>query len=229
MTWIRREVIMLPTDDKTILCLEGNKLTLERCIAVGCQHKFQHLYILSDEKIEEGDWYYHPFLKRIVKASHVIDYREHRTKIIASTDESLRFNPNVPNFLLGNESLPQPSQEFIEAYVKAYNEGNSITEFMVEYEEYMTDGWVPTYNNPDNSNCESPAELDYKLKVKSDNTISIRKIKDSWSREEVTKFKNYVELILDYSRNTTSANVSHKMPAIMSKLKELLSKIEQNL
>ena len=40
-----------------------------------------------------------------------------------------------------------------------------IESVVLEYEQYMTDGWRPSYNNPDNSNFEQMAELDYRLKT----------------------------------------------------------------
>ena len=81
--------------------------------------------------------------------------------------------------------LPQPSKEFLEVYVKTYNEGRPITEVMVEYincnycygEGYMfADGKRP---------CPHCNDTNGKLKVKSDNTINIELIKDSWNRKEV--------------------------------------------
>lgn len=37
-----------------------------------------------------------------------------------------------------------------------------ITSIDVEYEEYITDGWIPTYNDPDNINGYPSAEIDYR-------------------------------------------------------------------
>ena len=57
--------------------------------------------------------------------------------------------------------------------------GNSIiaTE---DYHKYMQNS----------INCKGCSQAEIKLNVKSDNTISIRKIKDSWNREEVIKLLN---------------------------------------
>jgi hypothetical protein len=93
----------------------------------------QHLYILSDDEIKEGDWC---LFKQIIGSEYKlckITYKfgnqltsllengnkqeeasQYYKKIIATTDESL--------------GLPQPSQSFIEKFVEEYNKGNVITE-----------------------------------------------------------------------------------------------------
>ena len=78
-------------------------------------------------------------------------------EILSSTDASL--------------GLPQPSQQFIEKYIEKYNKGNVITDVLVEYEYLLDDRAVLPYWN-------------LKINTK-DNTITIKKIKDSWNREEV--------------------------------------------
>ena len=71
--------------------------------------------------------------------------------------------------------LPQPSNSFIRAYVEA--QGN-IKEVLVEYEiDYVANATPPT--KPWDPTVYLP-------KVNpEDNTITIEKVKDSWSREEV--------------------------------------------
>jgi hypothetical protein len=121
---------------------------------------YQHLYILSDDEIKEGDWYIKELFNtlkydwyKVVTERFPNDYK----KIIATTDKSL--------------DLPQPSQSFIEKYVEEYNKGNVIAEVLVEYE-------TATNQVPNGTT------IDW-LKVNpKDNTITIKKVKDSWSREE---------------------------------------------
>jgi hypothetical protein len=103
-------------------------------------------------------------------------------KIIATTDK-LNTHPNVADSYRSGNCLPQPSQSFIEKWVEEYNKGNVITDVMVEYEAMNTTIVNRTYN-----------DFEPKINPK-DNTITIRKIKDSWSREEV------VELIKQYSED----------------------------
>ena len=69
------------------------------------------------------------------------------------------------------ENLPQPSQQFIQKYIEEYNKGNVITDVLVEYDYLLDDRAVLPYWN---------------LKVNTkDNTITIKKVKDSWNRDEV--------------------------------------------
>lgn len=153
---------------------------------------FYHLYFLSDEEIKEGDWYVNKH-SQVLKYSlcqdlfHVIgqDLFHVKGKIIATTDKSLTsINPEEDD---GRILLPQPSQQFIEKYVEAYNSGNPITKVMVEYEEYAEGSYGL-------SNGE-PLILE-RLKISKENIITIRKVKDSWSRDEVkTLFNRYNEFI----------------------------------
>ena len=69
---------------------------------VKIKNKNGHLYVLSDDEIKEGDWYYCKRLNKIFQAIKGITYNiegnEH--KIIATTDESLE-----PINLYGNSGL----------------------------------------------------------------------------------------------------------------------------
>ena len=145
---------------------------------------YYHLYLLSDDEIQENDWCYdaETFSIEIVKSS-LLNLIKHtgikfrKEKIIATTNSSLKIiiDYNYGRGILRETvRLPQPSQSFIQKFIDAYNSGNPITDVMVEYEEY--------FHSP------SPIgmSVDERLKVNpKDNTITITKVKDSWSREEV--------------------------------------------
>ncbi len=103
-------------------------------------------------------------------------------KIIATTDISL----TITNYNNGTWSyLPQPSQQFIKQYIEEYNKGNVITKVEVEY-------WC----GETNCNCATRqqdcfrAKQNQVIKINPDNTINIKPIKDSWSREEVIELIN---------------------------------------
>lgn len=156
---------------------------------------YQHLYFLSDEEIKVGDWWYNSSTGLIfqVSSDNVAMYNQNsnmdRTglkKIIATTDKSLGEIPNsIPGFNFPDKlGLPQPSQQFIEIFVKEYNKGNIITEVMVEYEAMNTTIVGRKYN-----------DFEPKINPK-DNTITIRKVKDSWSREEVEEKLNDLHLFI---------------------------------
>ena len=189
--WIKRQVVMLPTKKADgVLYLDdtqSGKLFISKA-------GNRHLYILSDEEINEGNWCEdNGVIYQIKDKNHLLTVLNfgNAKKIIATTDKSL--SPRIHKGETVDESypkefrnsiLPQPSQSFIQKYVEEYNKGNIITEVMVEYERYL-----------------DQISFDYeihvtKLKINpKDNTISVRKIKDSWSREEI------IELFIQCNRD----------------------------
>ena len=199
MSFKKRQVVMLPTNEKAktgeyLVLNKENKLCIWNTHKMGVQNTLpiQHLYILSDEEIKVGDWFYADEYSKPEQAKHfdgklvngfVVEFCK---KIIATTDKSL----NVKSFInYGKESgkevdvlLPQPSQSFIEKYVEEYNKGNIITEVMVEYDYRVKSGTIDEHK-------KGLAGYEYfELKVNpKDNTITIRKTKDSWNREEVER------------------------------------------
>ena len=193
----RVRVVMLPTNEKAII----NKKDIVLYKKLSINWEKQNLYIISDDKIKEGDWCI--FMGKndnsyVFQASSVgeFDYDKlfgegcwhlikHCKKIIATTDNSLKLEQNIGNMTINPNcwdehkvmqtksiKLPQPSQSFIQKYIDEYNKGNIITDVMVEYER---DEEISGY------------EYDV-LKINpKDNTITIRRIKDSWTRDEVVK------------------------------------------
>ena len=164
----------------------------------------QHLYFLSDEEeIKEGNWYVNNGV--IFRADDKFDegnnpnQNKHNKKIIATTDK-LIIGDDKGKSLLGtdlNNYLPQPSQSFIEKFVEEYNKGNVITEVMIEYEENGTT-CAARRSGKDCYGCQGFCDWEhiFKLKVNTkDNTITIRKVKDSWSRAEA------VELVRSFRRD----------------------------
>lgn len=177
--------------------------------------KPQHLYVTYNDEIKEGDFVivtldnFH--LAKILKIDVVNNmfvvelfdfngakirvFKSEIKKIIATTDNiqvadydnyHLDYNPS--------KHLPEPSQSFIEKYIKEYNKGNVITDVLVEYERtYLGKSKIgvapsgqPTYINEGYS--------DWFLKVNpKDNTINIKPTKTGWNRNEV------IELIHQYS------------------------------
>ena len=187
---IKCNVVMLPHNNiDTILTmyLDVNKkpIELSKNNSKLQYHTNQHLYITSNEEIKKGDYYLKPDDNNIWirnKNSNIITIGS--KKIIATTDE-LYLSELFP---VDNEihsltsRLPQPSQQFIEKYIEEYNKGNIISEGLVEVEVDLENynNWEPPF--PYKSLDE---QVFYKLKLDSQNTITIRKIKDSWNREEV--------------------------------------------
>lgn len=198
----KRKVVMLPTNEKANLVLKNatNQLMILPTGHIGTNRSLltqpQNLYFLLDEEIKDGDWFVmngcivrqcestnkEPHtIHTVVDSTGGIHHVSVCEKIIATTDTSLTEKIEM----LGTGStyifnLPQPSQSFIEKFVEEYNKGNIITEVMVEYNESITE--IP---RPYKSYSEIE-HLDGTLKINpKDNTITIRKMKDSWNREEV--------------------------------------------
>lgn len=164
----------------------------------------QHLYITSDDKIKENDWIYNElsgidkyieneeFKDGIVvmynnQGYEVAEDLKNVRKIISTTDTSLKItksslsNSALHEYIkLGSvcanykDILPQPSQQFIEKYIDSYNKGEIITDVLVEYEQKKYIITLDTWGN----------HIVPKINTK-DDSITIKKLKDIWNREEI--------------------------------------------
>ena len=179
----------------------------------------QHLYILSDDEIKEGDWFIaenrpQQCIDILDKMIHFRDKRGFRIvpykgsrKIIATTDSSIRSLISYDSSVEDSEQykyLPSIPQSFIDKYVSEYNKGNTIEEVRVEYEDELTP------NRQLSSKNRIP-------KINPDNTINIKSIKDSWTRDEV---KHILFLYYDYCMDEYNGSVSEEAMDII---------IEENL
>lgn len=219
---LKRNVVMLPTNEKAstnglVINPFTNKIEYnDIVIKKGAKYytdvafTYNHLYITSDEKIKEGDWYIDD--TNAVRQSVTSDdiYWKSRTdykKIIATTDKSLTTSEIVyPEEFIHN--LPSPSPEFVQAYIKAYNAGESITDVMVEYEEYAVGNYGMSDGEPD---------IDIRLKVDKNNCITITKVRDSFTRKDMVEFGKYA-FAMAYSTKDTALS-----------FEELLDNFEQTL
>lgn len=170
-TFKKVKVVMLPTNQKAPLSLFGKKLVTRNEEFV--QDFYQHLYFLSDEPIEIGDYVYcerkglAPIVRQKVNPSEV-NSDPMMKKVIATTDKSIIFPERFPSFTY----LPEPSKGFIQKFADAFNSGNPI-----EYAMVLTE-----------THGEVGGEM---IKVNQrDNTITTRKTKDTWNREEVVSIIN---------------------------------------
>lgn len=196
-------VVMLPTNQKAPIFKVGNWNKLyTSCEILSSNPKdfqsdesYQHLYITSDEEIKKGDKelekgeiYYDAIDNCLRKYGTGNIISIHIYKIIATTDESLKFGEDVPG-IIRYKSLPQPTQSFIDKYITEYNKGNIITDIMVEYhyKESFCNGCTKDCIE---NGCKVPS-----LKVNpQNNTIIIKKVKDSWTYDEhCTDMQYYME------------------------------------
>jgi hypothetical protein len=180
--------VRMPQKNKLVIHVAGGEF--RKYLSLG--FKPQHLYILSDEEIKEDE--FDQLLKQglyfesgngIIKTitNQRIKTNGDYKKIIATTDKSLAMLVSDPIIGKAPTYFPEPSKSFIDVFVKEYNKGNIITEVMVEYEDY----WIGV--------CHS-LDVAYRPKVSKDNTITIKKVKDSWTKEEVKiLFDRYNEFI----------------------------------
>jgi len=203
MPFKRAKVVMLPTNQKAQIgnlvkskCNELHILT-ENEVFIAKTTIVQHIYVLSGKKntevggeIKVGD--YAIGLDQIVYKLKEGEFplRADR-KIIASTDLSLGLEEaikiaNDSDCMSGssgwveikNKNLfPQSSKSFIDIYIKEYNNGRQITDVLVEYEQ-DTQSWINAFN-------KSAKDFE-RLKINpKDRTITIRKIKNNYTFEEV--------------------------------------------
>lgn len=133
------KVVILSTKEKSNIWLRDNKL--EYNSSPSNKINPQHLYIISDDEIKEGDWYVHNQAGklRVINSNAIpMDAK----KVIATTDTSLHTSEEVDGSELMDEwqgekidlhtELSQLPESFIQAYIKAYNEGKPITEVDLE-------------------------------------------------------------------------------------------------
>jgi hypothetical protein len=163
----KAQVIMLPTTQDSRIFIHDGKL--QSCydggaaVANDIDWKCQHLYIVSDDKIKEGDWclFFWDGMKDgelgqigsepqryFPENGHTLN--RNLRKIIATTDTQLLvqgFTSKESKEWKSIFELPQPSQSFIESYCK-----NPVDKVMVEYESInLTGDFTPNKILPSGS------------------------------------------------------------------------------
>lgn len=221
MSFKRTKVVMLPTEKSSDIILRTRDNVIHQRKYYGTAWEdmgdvYQHLYFLSDDGIKEGDWVLlaNNSIVKAVVGKYELDtiigfntgignvvkrFSKSDRKIIATTDKNLIWldksekNPELarPNGLW--KCLPQPSEGFIQKFVDSYNSRNPITEVMVEYDFIRGVGTEFGYKSSDIDSL--------KINPK-DNTITTRKVKDVWTRDEVVDLFNKM-----YSTDIIDANV----------------------
>ncbi len=130
--------IMLPTEQKTkLIVYDGNKFAYNKEIFKLKQGINQHLYLVSDGKIKEGNWVYSSHLNLVNQFNnegavfHANKNSDKCKKIVATTDTSLTYYSDKEDHtgFSGDLQLLQIPQSFIEAWSKS---NGSIKEIEVE-------------------------------------------------------------------------------------------------
>ena len=150
---------------------------------VKTKNKNGHLYVLSNDEIKLFDCVYNNkenIVEQINSKTQLIfvleENKENQTfkKVIATTNKTLSQTNRT--------EIPQPSEQFIQKFVEEYNKGNIITDVLVEYELISNEEYFGNTVNPD----DDVPYFDERLKINhKDNTITIKKVKDSYTKEEV--------------------------------------------
>lgn len=178
------KVVMLPTEKASPLILERTRTNPKLIFnyndtkSLREQYQFQSLYIISDDEIKKGDWIIakqtddSSFIHQVTQSS-IDRIKVSDKKIVATTDSSLLvyLTDLAPK---ANYPLPQIPESFIQAYIKAYNEGKPITEVDLE---------IVIGQGQENGETTSIKEW---IKTREDNTIIIHRAK-TYTREEMEK------------------------------------------
>lgn len=173
----------------------------------------QHLYIVSDEEIKEGDWCYNYVLDSItqIKSGDVNFlaeryYLKHAKKIIATTDKYLSSETNNPI-----QQLPQIPELFIEIYIEYFNSNKPITEVEIEYEEFdKKKVCVGMEGKPAKPIYNYIGE--HRLKLQKDNTIEISLVENNSIGTYIAVFTDgeYKNIVIVQAKNTNEAETKLK-------------------
>ena len=227
-TFKKAKVVMLSTNEPSKI---GNLATYQkRSLAkvikeginpIGSTVQFWNLYIISDDEIKENNThFYNPYSGQLHISGNHTDYiainKNGCKKIIATTDGSLYREESCTGYtetrsrtFYSKKPLPKPSQQFIQKYIKEYNKGNVITDILIEYEEWCNcNGSIKMRKHLRTTKCDKCIEWE-ELKINpKDNTITIKKVKDSYSREEVIGFGNKVK---EYCKDGWKSDSLHRV------------------
>lgn len=188
-------VVLLPTEKASRLVKnsrEGkNELLMfyetERTVKPSDGFKQQHLYILSPEEVEKGDWAI--IRGRFPSKCYMVGPRgiryfdcsecfgkqetEHMKKIVATTDSDLWFRVyGGEEDKHGELEVPKIGIDFVQRYTKEWNKGKKIEKVMLEYEEMVS---MPQEHLLTGSDVEKEAMKNsfYQLKIRSNETVII--------------------------------------------------------
>lgn len=184
------KVLMLPTEKASSLYIEtmGELVFGEYALPdKGKENTNQHLYLVSDEEIKEGDWCllfddYGNLMSRPQQylgknAGHTLN--SGLRKVIATTDRSLgeqlsKDKETALDRLKAKHSIPEIPESFIRAYVEANGE---IDEVMVEYHpnKWVKDG-ISRPVLDDGVVKDYKGDWEYSVKTRDDNTVIIHRL-----------------------------------------------------
>jgi hypothetical protein len=182
MIWKQKEIVLLPTEGKSpIVKTIGKKEFLFNSdnFEKFASDDYCHLYIIDDSEIKEDElpcWCINKNRDTVYQVQ-TLKGSINWNKIIASTDTICIRDSGWD--ASKDDYLPRIPQSFVEHFITEFNKGNVITNVMIEYESCKQ---PESCNNSLSKKCICPKGI--KINPK-DNTINIKPIKDTFSREEV--------------------------------------------
>lgn len=205
------KVVMLPTNEKAIKgdILMSSEMLYDKDIYPlsfitnpywEWNKGKQHLYIISDDEIKDGDWVYENNLNQKTKI-YQIEKRDGQLMFFRFENVPIWLNKNVHNckkiIATTNTSLnlPQPSPQFITKFIESYNKGNVISDVLVEYN--CGDSQCSLFGCKNHVGCKHENIQIPKVNLKN-NTITIKRLKENWNREELPE--KIIELCKKFQR-----------------------------
>lgn len=186
--YISARVVMLPTQNKTqIYKLLTEKLFYVDSDKVPILGKFQHVYLLSDSEIREGDFAYN-FRDNTVDIfnSQLVNIGKGYSKIIATTNPGLKMSygkfltDGYSNEVDDLRKISQLSGQFLQEWTK-----NPQEEVLVEIEKSTYEDWIKT----------AEAQPEWKIKTSSDNTVYVK-----FKEDDERCLQRFLELHNVYTR-----------------------------
>lgn len=192
-------VVMLSTEKASKIQKFGNQLRTTQFLN-GMVAYWQHIYIVSEEEIKVGDIIYDKVdfaIYELNNSSVVLSINESNSynKVIASTDKEL--------------GLPLIHESFFSPFIKAYNEGNQITEIDLEINEFIFNPETEDEYKVTDKIYVEDCETHYKIITRKDGTVIIHQSK-TYTKSEVEKIINN---FADYVDNLYRAHTSDNMLA----------------
>jgi len=138
--WKELDLRMIPTFGKSRISIDSFGKMFGQSIDSNIQFNDcvnQHLYVTSDEKINEGD--YAVGLDKLVYQLKKDQFYFKSDKKIISSDEKLvlgwNYKNDIPHGDSYNEFIPQIPETFVETFIEENQKGNLVTKVLVEYAE----------------------------------------------------------------------------------------------
>lgn len=182
--------VLIQVDYPTFPCItkspNGNLFWNVMGLVKGINYTYFHLYFLSDEEIDNGDWYYVP--NQMMGFEHISN--EHTSwevlqtiyakKIVSTTHNELKEALEM----IGTGStyifdLPIPTNKFLREFIARYNERTLGDEILVKMEEYIVQ---PSFGGEKQYNA-------FRISISPENTLSMIFPQENW-KTIIKMFRN---------------------------------------